>query len=138
MLRDEDGRVISSGYGKLETVLEPLRAEIIACLQALQRAAELGVQRLILATDAIAGLQAATSLSLDRSSACGLIWELKDLLVSNFVSSTVSHDHRLSNSVAHGLASLGAGMVSGPTSVRDVMPSCIQVLVANGLAPSDE
>ena len=41
VLCDQEGRVISSGYGKLEMVLEPLQAEIIACLQALQRAAEL-------------------------------------------------------------------------------------------------
>jgi hypothetical protein len=43
VLRDEEGRVISSG--KLETALEPIHTEIVACLQALQRAAELGVQR---------------------------------------------------------------------------------------------
>jgi hypothetical protein len=36
VLRDEDGRVISFGYGKLEIILELIHAEIIACLQALQ------------------------------------------------------------------------------------------------------
>jgi hypothetical protein len=68
------------------------------------------VQRLILTIDALAVVQAATSSSLDRSSACGLIWKLKDILFSNFVSSTISHDPRLCNSVSHGLASLGAGL----------------------------
>lgn len=111
----------------------------LACLQALQRAAffffcdslqraaELGVQRLILdpGEHIRCGTRAAASSPLDCSSACGLIWELKDLLFSNFVSSTISHDPRLCNSVAHGLASLGAGLRSSPTSVRDIIPSCI-------------
>jgi len=48
VLRDNDGQVISAGYGKLENVLDPHHAEIIACLQAVQRAAELGLQNLVL------------------------------------------------------------------------------------------
>jgi len=33
------------GYGKIENVSEAFRAEIVVCLQALQRAADLGMQR---------------------------------------------------------------------------------------------
>jgi ribonuclease HI len=51
-----------------------------------QRAAELGIQKIVLATDATLVVQAVTSTIADRSSACGLIWEFKDALTSNFVS----------------------------------------------------
>ena len=39
---------------------------------------------------------------------------------------------------AHGLASLGATLGSGQISVRDDMPSCIEVLVAKDLVRFDE
>jgi ribonuclease HI len=63
-----------------------MHAELIACVQAVQRAAELGIQKIVLATDATSVVQAVTSTIADRSSACGLIWEFKDALTSNFVS----------------------------------------------------
>jgi ribonuclease HI len=138
VLRDEYGAVISSGYGKLVGVLEPLHAELIACVQAVQRAAELGIQKIVLVTDAISVVQAVTSTIADRSSACGLIWELKDALASNFMSKFVAYNSRSCNSVAHALASLGASLVSDMNSVRDSIPACIQVLVANNLAPVDQ
>ena len=72
-----------AGYGRLEKVLVPLHAELVACLQ---RAVELGVQKIVLATDAAAVIQALPRKAVDRSSASGLIWELKDLIHCNFVS----------------------------------------------------
>lgn len=59
-LRGDDGTVISAGYGRLEYVLDPHHAEIIACLQAVQRAAELGLQKLVLETDAAIVVQDVT------------------------------------------------------------------------------
>ena len=49
------------------------------------RAVELGVQKIILATDAAAVIQALSRQGVDRSSASGLVWELKDLIHCNFV-----------------------------------------------------
>ena len=104
----------------------------------MQRASELGIQKIVLATDATSVVQAVTSTIADRSSACGLIWELKDALTSNFVSKIVAYNSRSCNSVAHALASLGASLDSDMNSIRDSIPACIQVLVANDLAPVDE
>ena len=61
MIREWDGGVISAGYGKLENVGEAFHAEIIACLQGIQRAADLGMQRMILETDASMVAQAMKS-----------------------------------------------------------------------------
>lgn len=66
-MRGDDGMVISTGYGKLMKVLDPYRT------QAAQRVAELGIQNLILATDAAMVVQAATASEIDHSSANGLV-----------------------------------------------------------------
>jgi ribonuclease HI len=134
VFRDHEGSMLSSGYGWIEKVLEPAHAEIIACLQATQRAIELGIQKIILETDAAAIVKALMSNVLDRSSASGLLWELKDLLASNFVSRSVAHNPRSYNMVAHRLAALGADLSPNLVSVRDNIPSCTKVLVAKDLA----
>ena len=82
VVRGDDGAVISAGYGKLENVLDSHHAEIIACLQAVQRAAELGIQNLVWETDASIVVQAISMSELDRSSVSGLIWELKYIKAS--------------------------------------------------------
>ena len=69
VIREWDGGVISAGYGKLENVGEAFHAEIISCLQGIQRAADLGMQRMILETDASMVAQATKSTDYDRSSA---------------------------------------------------------------------
>jgi ribonuclease HI len=72
VIREWDGGVISADYGKLDKVGEAFHAEIIACLQGLQRAVDLGVQRVILETDSSMVVQAVKSMDYDLSSASGL------------------------------------------------------------------
>jgi ribonuclease HI len=134
VIRSSEGEVIFTGFGNLKRVLEPFHAEIIACLQAVQRAADLGLQKVILETDALMVVQAALSSIDDRSSASGLVWELKALLRCNFSSWVVAHNPRSCNLVAHGLAALGYKL-SPETAVFDNIPMCIYELLANDLAP---
>lgn len=61
---------------------------------------------------------------MDRSSASGLLWELKDLLACNFVSRSVAHNPLCCNMVAHSLAALGADLSPNLVSVRDSIPPC--------------
>ena len=100
----------------------------------MQRAADLGMQRVILATHAAMVVQAVTSPDFDRSSASGLIWELKNLLASNFVAFDVVHNPRSCNLVAHNLAAHGASLSQGTDPVLDSIPYCIRSLVAKDLA----
>lgn len=134
MIREWDGGVISAGYGKLDNVSEAFHSEIIACLQAIQRAADLGVPQVILETDAAMVVQAVRTVDYDRCSASSLIWELIDLLASNFVSFSVNQIPRSCNGVADSLAALGASLSLGAEPVMDSIPNCIRVLVANDLA----
>ena len=134
VIRDSEGNVIGTGYGKLQKVLAPNHAELVACLQAVQRAVELGVQNIILATDAAEVVRALSTSAVDRSSASGLVWELKYLLHCNFLSQVVIHNPRSCNQVAHSLADCGARLGSGTVSVRDSIPVCTQTLLARDLA----
>jgi ribonuclease HI len=138
VIREWDGGVINAGYGKLENVGEAFHAEIIACLQGIQRATDLGVQRMILETNAFMVAQAMKSMDFDRSSARGFIWELKDLLACNFTSCAVKHIPRSCNMAADSLAALGASLSMGAEPVLDSVPSCIRELVTNDLAASYE
>jgi hypothetical protein len=79
-------------------------------------------------------VQAVTSPDFDRSSASGLIWELKQLLFSNFVAFDVIHDPRSCNLVAHHLAALGASLSQGTNPILDSISFCIRSLVAKDLA----
>jgi hypothetical protein len=84
VMRGCDGAIICTGYGKLDKVLEASHAEIVACLQALQRATEMGIQNVVLETDAMTVVEAIKAQVPDRSSASGLLWELKESLLCNF------------------------------------------------------
>jgi ribonuclease HI len=134
LIRTWDGGVIASGYGKLDNVGEAFHTEIIACLQALNRAADLGIQKVILETDAVMVVHAVNSSDFDLCSAGGLIWELKDMLINNFTSYVVVHNPRSCNSAAHSLAAQGVFLISGATPVQDSIPRCTRILVANDLA----
>jgi len=134
MIRGADGGVISSGYSVLSNVGEAFHAELFACLHAVRRAPDLGIQKVILATDASMVVQAVTFLEIDRSSAHGLIWELKNLLSTNFAAFDVIHNHRSCNLVDHNLVSLGASLSQGTDPVVDSIPFCIRSFVAKDWA----
>lgn len=131
--RDHD---MSGGWG---FVIRDCAGTVIgSCLQAVQKAVELGIQKIVLATDAVEVVQILSKGCVDRSTASGLVWELKDLIHCNFVSNVAIHNPRSCNLVAHFLAAAGAGLSRGIGSIRDSIPNCIQVLVANDLASGSE
>ena len=119
-------------------MLEASHAEIVACLQAAQRAIDLGVQKLILESDAMTVIQAVNSSVFDRSSASGLLWELKECLSSNFTSCHVACIPRSCNLVSHSLAALGTSLSPGTNPIKDCIPNCIDVLVASDLTSGHE
>lgn len=52
VIRDERGRVIKAGAGKSDFLLDALHAELVACHAGLQEAVRLGIQEVIIETDA--------------------------------------------------------------------------------------
>jgi len=61
LIRDHDGDVIMSRRGRINHALSAFQAKLVACLQGIQVATNLGIGRLILETDALLVQQALTS-----------------------------------------------------------------------------
>lgn len=134
IIRDEDGDVVSASCGRLDHVLEPLQAELVACLQGVQAALDLGIGRLVIETDALMVVQACTSTAYDMSSVGYLAQELRSMVDSNFQFFKFAYVPRECNRVADALAEQGVGCVMGAVSLMGSLPACIQTLVADDLA----
>ena len=79
MIRDHDGDVVMLGHGRINIMLSALHDELIACLQGVQVASNMGIGKLILETDALNVQLALQSQSFDVRPEVGLIEELKSL-----------------------------------------------------------
>jgi hypothetical protein len=82
-------------------------SELIACLQGVQVASDLGISELILETDALNVQQAVYAKGFDTRPEGGLIEELKSLARSNFNAFVCNFLGRDGNRDAHALAGLG-------------------------------
>ena len=67
LIRDHLGYVAAAGYGPANFLLNAQHAEALACLKALEQAASLGLQRVILESDAINVVNALGGSYFDRS-----------------------------------------------------------------------
>jgi hypothetical protein len=85
IIRDSDGDVVLAGWGRVNHLLNPLQAEIIACLQGVQAASNLGIAHLFVETDAVKIKQGWESNQLDLSATGYLMEELKSLTSANFI-----------------------------------------------------
>lgn len=122
------------GKGRIDHVMNPFHAELVACLQGVQAAADLGATRVIIETDALMVVQAVKTNDYVLDEAGGLVRELKEALRFNFIFYDVIHSPRNCNRVAHALAAWGCQSSVEDSPSVDVLPDCIQVLVANDLA----
>ena len=67
MIRDSDGDIVITGRGKVDHLLNAFQGELIAYLQGIQTAIELGIGKLIVETDAKMVVQALSSNAFDDS-----------------------------------------------------------------------
>jgi len=101
LIRDCDGDLVSTGRGRINHLLSPFHAELIACLQGIQLAVDLGIGRIIVETDAQEVVKAIKSSSYDASVVGHLVDEIKFLLASNFLSFECVFIGRECNRAAH-------------------------------------
>jgi hypothetical protein len=99
-------------------------------------AIELGINSVILETDALLVQQVVAEDNRSLSSSAGLVRELKELAYLNFGSFRCLFQRRECNRVAHALA-IGCECTEGDNPIVDVLPSCIQVIVADDLSASE-
>ncbi|TVU38231.1 hypothetical protein EJB05_11588, partial [Eragrostis curvula] len=87
--RDRDGIFLDGGAGNITRAMSVLHAEAMAALHGLQRAAQLGMPRIILETDAANLGRALTSDDMDLSPEGGIFKIIRSFMESNFVSCNV-------------------------------------------------
>ena len=109
--RNSEGDFLDGGAGSIIRVFDVLQAEALAALHAVQRAAQLGMSRIILETDAANLGKALTTKDLDRSANGSLFRQIRDLLINDFSFYMISVCPRTCNKVADKLAVYGANIV---------------------------
>ncbi|XP_066373674.1 uncharacterized protein [Miscanthus floridulus] len=134
LIRDHDGEVVMSGRGRISYALSAFHAELIACLQGVHVASNLGIGNLILETDAINVQTALQSQSYDVRPEGGLTEELKSFASLNFRNFTCNFLGRAGNKAAHVLASLGYDCVEGEALITSAIPDDIVVIVSDDLS----
>ena len=129
VIRNECGEVIQSGSGRVSFAINPIQMELIASIEGVKAAISLGVNNIILETDAQQVVWAIQGDDFRLAVVGGLVDELKDLVVENFASFIVKYVPRDCNRVAHELASIGSSSLDLAPSVLAGVPNCIMVLV---------
>jgi hypothetical protein len=104
---DESRDVIQSGAGKVSLAINPMHAELIACMEGVKAATALGINNIVLETDAQQVAWAIQGDDFRLAVVGGLVHELKVLLSDSFASVLVRYAPRECNKVAHELASIG-------------------------------
>jgi hypothetical protein len=104
----------------------------------MQVAAQLGITRLCVDTDATLVKVALMENSYQLSAVGGIITEMKHLINSEFVSCKISVCKCDCNKVAHNLVAFGCTFPNGQINTWDDVPQEIEVLVISNLDGSDE
>jgi hypothetical protein len=96
--------VVRAGAGRSSCLLDAFHAEVTACYEGAREAAECGMGHVVIETDSLMLKQALQSDDFRLAATGGLIYELKMLIHSSFISVSIVHVPRSCNSVAHALA----------------------------------
>jgi len=134
IIRDHDGDVVLTGRGRLNHVLSAFQVELIACMQGVQAALNLGIGRLLLETDALMIVQAMNSDVFDAMAEGVTLEELKFLVRVNFSEFKCNFLSRVGNRAAHALAALGSECVEGEALITSSVPRDVHVIVADDLS----
>jgi hypothetical protein len=112
------------------------KAEVVACLAGARAANALGMGHVVFETDSIILKQAMDADDHRLAATGGLIYELKKLIGSSFLSCSFVFAPRECNRVAHALAALGCKCPRNTVEQWDMMPPGMEDLVASDFAES--
>lgn len=136
LVRDSDGDVVQTGRGKVN-YLSAFQAELMACLQGLQMAVDLGIGCVIVETDAQEVVAAIKTNSYDGAAVGHLVDEIKALLSLNLLSFEFVFVGRDCSRAAHELAVLGHLYTEGEGIFSTSMPGNVSVIIANNLLANE-
>ena len=136
VIRNEIGKALIAGAGTLQDVANPLQVETLAMYHAIQEAAKMGIQKIILETDASMLKQALETEMYDGSVLGNLFRDMRLLIRFSFLSCNIHNCPRSCNMVAHQLAAYGANQERGKYQVwLDPFPSHVRNIIA-GVCPA--
>jgi ribonuclease HI len=134
VVRNTNGEVLLAGAGNICHVASALHAETIAALKGVQQVARLGMQHIILETDASILASAINATGIDRSPIGCLVYQIRDLMQSDFSTCSVSVCNRNCNKVADCLAGYGATVLNlGSEVLMSQVPVFVSELVSGDL-----
>jgi hypothetical protein len=133
--RDHVGDLVFAAAGHLTHTSQAMHAEAVAVKNALSIADQMGIGRIIIASDCQNVVKAITSNAFDGSSLGQLFLEIKYQLSMSFIQYRVIFCPRACNKVAHLLAAKGARERHDFHAVWDVSyPDDVRGMVASDLA----
>jgi ribonuclease HI len=106
-VRDFEGKASMAGAGCIEAVADALCAEAHACVEALNAAADVRMQSIVLESDSQVLVKALQSKESDQALGGVLFREAKFLMSTLFNTPSVRHVSRSCNFAAHELAKFG-------------------------------
>lgn len=104
LIRDNDGDVVIMGRRKVDHLLNPFHAELIACLQAMQVTISIGIGHLILEIYVKEVVLVINMESYNDSVVAHLVDEMKFIEISSFLIFVYVHSNRDCNQAAHEVA----------------------------------
>jgi hypothetical protein len=116
--------------------MDAFHAEGVACLMRAKADADLGITKVQLETDSLMLKMDMESNSFELAAAGGIVYDIKVLLMSQFVSSTVSFCPRACNRVAHALAAQGCKSPQNSVSHWDGMHPGVEDIVTSDITGS--
>lgn len=113
IIRDDQGSMVKASAANKKHLLDPLHAELLACLAGVRMAALMGLSQVILETDAALVNSALEGDEYRLSAWGGIITEIRLLLMTEFNSFSICKCPRMCNSVVDALAAYGSRVLSG-------------------------
>jgi ribonuclease HI len=124
----------STGQGGCDFAI--CHAETLACIKGLEQASVLGLEHIIMETDAkvVVIVNAIKNQLFDRSSLGMMFREIRARILYDFNECTISHCPQACNEVAHTIASMGLNCKNGSMVWQDHLRESVNLLMPNDLS----
>ncbi|KAE8814839.1 hypothetical protein D1007_07853 [Hordeum vulgare] len=135
VLRNHDDEVVACAAGFLSNIHSALHSEVLLTAEVgLRLASELGVQKVVLKTDALVLKEALKEEGVNFS-CLGVVFDrLRTFIRSQFMGYKIEHCPRMCNQIAHALAAKGTLRAGMTDSVSDGCDPCVSALVTSECA----
>jgi hypothetical protein len=138
VIRNHEGIVLQAGAGSLRRISSPLHAGTLAALRSVERAIQLGMNRVVLDMDAAILGDALRTTTWDRSPYGFLFRQIRDLKLYEFNACVISVCNRTCNQLAHRLAAYGACVEGAEACLyTDHAPDFVSHLVSGDMPRAD-